>query len=140
MSSILTDIKASLGLADDYTAFDSEIIMFTNAALADLHQLGVGPPTGLAITDKTSEWDELIEGDARLNQVKSYIFLTVKLLHDPPTIGFVLTAMKELRDEATWRVQKAYEDIVDPYIPPEDRPERDEFGDPVVIDGGNLDG
>ncbi len=140
MSSILTDTKAALGLADDYTAFDTEIIMFVNSALADLHQLGVGPPNGLMITDNTADWNALLDNELRLNSVKSYIFLSVKLLHDPPSIGFVLTAMKELREEAAWRIQKAQEDIVDPYIPPEDRPERDEFGDSVVIDGGDLDG
>lgn len=137
--SILTDTKAALGLAADYTPFDTEIIMFINATLANVHQLGVGPPNGFSITDNTATWTDLIDDDDRLNQVKSYIFISVKLLYDPPTIGFVQTAYKELREEAAWRLNRAREDIVNPIPTPAQVIHEDIFGDPVSIDGGDLD-
>lgn len=105
--SILTDTKASLGLAEDHTAFDAELILFINTALADAAQLGVGPVEGVEITSKSMKWSEITDDNPLLNALKGYVHLRVKLLFDPPDIGFVLTAMKEQVDKAEWRLMVA---------------------------------
>lgn len=112
--SILTSTKAALGLADDYTPFDQEIIMFINSTLGTVNQLGIGPPLGLSITDKTATWSDLIGNERRYEGVKSYVYLCVRLLHDPPTVGYVLSAWQKLKEEAEWRLNRAREDITYP--------------------------
>lgn len=109
--SILDDTKAALGLEASYTAFDQEIKMFINSTLSNVAQLGIGPRNGVRVKDSSITWADVTDDDDRLNQLMDYVFLSVKLLHDPPSIGFVLTVMKELREEAAWRLSKAQEDI-----------------------------
>lgn len=102
--SILDDTKKMLGLAADYSPFDTEIMLHVNSALSKLDQLGVGPPGGMMISDNTTTWVALIGDDHRLNQVKTFVGLSAKLAFDPPQVGFVLTAMKEQIQEQEWRL------------------------------------
>lgn len=118
-NSILISIKKALGLAEDYTVFDPEIIMHINSVLADLFQLGVGPEDGLFIASASDTWDELIGIDRRLNAVKSYVFLRVKFLFDPPTVGYVLTSLEKLIEKAEWRITVAQDEILHPAPQPQ---------------------
>lgn len=95
MASILTDTKAALGLAEDHTAFDHELVMFINSVLSRLTQLGVGPSEGFRIADKQATWEDFVGTDPKLDMIKGYMHMRVKLYFDPPEIGFVLTMMKE---------------------------------------------
>lgn len=122
--SILTSIKTTLGLAEDYVVFDKEIILFINTVLADMHQLGVGPASGYAILDKDNKWDEflgvVVQDDLTevqnpvLNNVKSYVSMRVKMLFDPPEVGYVLTAYEKLIEQAEWRITVAQDEISRP--------------------------
>jgi hypothetical protein len=108
--SILDTTKASLGLAANHTAFDTELIMHINSVLSDMPQLGVGPDNGIEITDATTTWKTLIGTDKRLNSVKSLTHLRVKMLFDPPDVGFVLTAMEKMIEKGEWRLNIAAEE------------------------------
>lgn len=108
MDSILTSIKKLLNIAEDYEYFDADIIMHINSALLVLTQLGVGPPNGFIISDKTAIWDDFI-GDANLEMVKSYIYLKVKLLFDPPTSSAAMDAANRMISEFEWRLNIAVE-------------------------------
>lgn len=130
MASILNDTKKSLGLADDYEAFDQEIIMHINSVFGDLNQLGLGPNEGYEIADATNEWNEFILDEPRYNSVKSYMHLRVKMLFDPPTLGYLITAIEKVIEKMEWRLNVAREDIVYP-VPPEP-------DEGVVLDGGEL--
>lgn len=112
--SILDSIKASLGLATTHVAFDAEILMHLNSAIGTLTQLGVGPATGFSVADKTVVWSDFIGDDLTLNPVKTYIHLRVKMLYDPPDIGFVITAMKDQIKELESRINM----LVDTELPP----------------------
>lgn len=104
--SILTDIKSLLG-AGNIDGFDSDIIMHINSVLAVLRQLGVGPTSGFAITGTNETWEDLLGDNSNpelLHNVKSYIFLKVKMIFDPPTSGTVAQAYKELISELEWRL------------------------------------
>lgn len=103
MSSILNDVKHSLGLLADDPAFDTSVIMHTNTAIADLTQLGVGPIEGFRITGVTEEWSQFAD-DPRLSAVQSYIYLKVKLLFDPPTTGFTVAAYERQLQEMAFRI------------------------------------
>lgn len=110
--SILDSIKLSLGVPIEHKAFDTEIIMHINSALATLAQLGVGPLYGLEIEDDDVEWTDLIGTDKRLNGVKTYVSRSTKMYFDPPDTGFVLTANKEQLKEMEWRLMVAAEEGV----------------------------
>jgi hypothetical protein len=102
--SILNSTKKTLGLAEDYTAFDIDVLMHINSIFSVLNQLGVGPAVGFSIEDDTAVWSDFLEDDLRLNDVKTYMYLRVRMLFDPPTTSFHLSAMKEQIEEFGWRI------------------------------------
>lgn len=101
--SILNDVKQTLGLLPDQTAFDTDVMMHTNTALSTLGQLGVGPVEGYMIISADNTWDEFVT-DPRLNSVKSYIFLKVRLMFDPPGTGFVIASIERQIQELEYRI------------------------------------
>lgn len=102
--SILDTTKKSLGIESDYTAFDVDIILLINSTFSTLHQLGIGPINGFSIEDKSKVWSEFTQDDKKINSVKTLMFLKVKVIFDPPTLSFVLTAMENQIKELEWRL------------------------------------
>lgn len=103
MESILTSIKQQLGISESDTHFDMEIIIHINSVFATLHDLGVGPEKTFSIVDDKAIWDDFVEDDS-YNDVKSYVYLKVKLIFDPPTSSHVLAAMERQKAEIEWRL------------------------------------
>jgi hypothetical protein len=108
--SILLSTKKALNIVANDTSFDPDIIMYVNGVFSTLNQLGIGPTYGFQIEDSDATWDAFLEGDLRLNDVKVYIYLRVRLLFDPPTTGFHTTAMQEQIKELEWRINTRRED------------------------------
>lgn len=108
--SILTSTKKALGIEDAYTVFDPDIIMHINSVFSTLNQLGIGAAQGFMIEDKIPIWDAFLEGDLRLNNVKTYVFLRVRLLFDPPQTAHATTAYQEQIKELEWRINAQRED------------------------------
>ena len=102
--SILNSIKKILGIDEAYTAFDPDITIHINSVFATLNQLGIGPTEGFMIEDDEATWDDFLGTDLRLNNVKSYVYLRVRMLFDPPTTGYLIDAMKEQIKEMEWRI------------------------------------
>lgn len=107
MDSILTSVKKLLGIAEDYTAFDTDIIIHINSVFMILNQLGVGPSKTFAITDKTALWEDFIGDNPNIEAVKSYVFMKVRMLFDPPQQGSVAESMEKLITEMEWRLNVA---------------------------------
>ena len=103
MESILTSIKKLLGISEDYTQFDPDIIMHINSALMVLNQIGIGPETPASITDQLNTWQDTLGDIGNIEAVKSYIYLKVRLLFDPPS-GSALEALTRQVDEFEWRL------------------------------------
>ena len=101
--SILTSIKKLLGITDDYTHFDQDIVLQINSAFSTLNQLGVGPKAGFSIRDASTVWTEFINDD-RLNFAKTFVQLKVKLAFDPPTSTALMESYNRQLDELTWRL------------------------------------
>lgn len=137
-TSILTSTKKMLGIDADYTVFDLDIITHINSALSTLSQLGVGPAVGLSIEDASSNWSDFIAGDDPFyNSVKTYVYLKVRLVFDPPAVSYVLIAAEQQIRELEWRLNVTREgtDWVDPDPAPDPNPELEfeeleEFIDP----------
>lgn len=101
--SILGSVKSALGIVADYDAFDDQIIMFCNTVFSTLQQLGVGPAEGFTISDGTTKWKDYIT-DMKLEMVKSYMYMRVRLMFDPPSSSYALSSMKEQIAEYEWRM------------------------------------
>lgn len=108
-SSILTSIKKLLGIAEEYTHFDADIIMHINSVFSVLTQLGVGPSDGFSIEDDSTIWKDYISNVKTLQMVQSYIHLKVKLMFDPPSSSTVVDAMNKQISEFEWRLNVAAE-------------------------------
>lgn len=116
-TSILNSVKKILGLAPDYTVFDHDIITHINAVFFTLLQLGVGPTDGFMIESDAETWNQFIAiDDPQLNAVKTYIFLRVRMLFDPPATSYLIGAMERQIGEMEWRLNVRREETqwVDP--------------------------
>lgn len=112
--SILTSTKKILGITEDYTAFDHDIIIHINSAFSTLAQLGVGPPEGFMIEDERAVWGDFIDDDPRFNSIRSYVYLKVRMLFDPPTTSYLISSMERQIQEFEWRLNVTREnDVVD---------------------------
>lgn len=109
LESILTSVKKMLGIVEEYEHFDPELIMHINSVFMILNQLGVGPSEGFSIEDAETTWSEYIGVGSDLEAVKSFMYLKVQLLFDPPDRSAILEAKKNLLSELEWRLLIAAE-------------------------------
>jgi len=115
--SILNSVKKVLGIAAEYLAFDQDIMMHINTALATLTQLGVGPATGFTVDGVDDDWSDFVDPtDHQYNAVKSYVFLRVRMLFDPPQTSYLINAQNDQIKELEWRLNVHREETgwVDP--------------------------
>lgn len=108
MESILTTVKVQLGIVENCTDFDQILITHINSVFAILHQLGVGPANGFFITDSNQKWSSFIGSDVlTLQNVKTYMYLKVKLMFDPPQNSAMLESINRQIAEHEWRLNVA---------------------------------
>ena len=129
--SILTSTKKILGLDASYTAFDLDILTHINSAFSTLNQLGIGPEDGYAIEDDDATWDAFFGTNLRYNSIKTYVYMSVKMVFDPPPSSYAVTAMKEQKQELEWRLNVVREQTewVDP--------DPDDVEEDEILDGGS---
>ena len=107
LESILNSTKKLLGITEEQTAFDTDIVVAINTALSALSQIGVGSDTGYSIQDSTNTWSEFIGDRKDLEAVKSYVYLKTRLMFDPPQSSAVADAIKTNLSEIEWRISSA---------------------------------
>lgn len=107
--SILTTIKKLLGITEEYDCFDLDVIIHINSVFMDLTQIGVGPEAGFMIEDDGPVWSDFIPDKGKFEAVKSYVYLRVKLLFDPPLSSSAVEAMNRQIDKLEWRLSVAAE-------------------------------
>lgn len=104
MESILTSIKKLLGIAEEDTNFDQDLIVHINSVFMILTQLGVGPSKGFSIKDENDVWSDFIPEQSSLEAVKSYVCMKVRLMFDPPLSSAVADAINRNISELEWRL------------------------------------
>ena len=104
--SIFNSIKKMLGLSSDYYAFDTEILIHINSVFALLHQVSELLQADFRITGPNETWGDYIGNAAVVEFVRTFVYLRVRMLFDPPT-GAVLDAMKDQIRELEWRLSIA---------------------------------
>lgn len=102
-NSILTSTKQILGINEDYDVFDLDILTHINSSLSIASQLGVGAD-GFMIEDDSVEWSDLNIPQEQINLLRSYVFLRVRMLFDPPSTSFHLDVMKSQIQEFEHRL------------------------------------
>lgn len=102
--SILTSVKKLLGITEAYNHFDADIIMHINTVFMMLMQLGVGPDNGFAISDASATWGDFLQSSKQLEAVRSYVYLRVKMMFDPPQAGAVIQSTERLISELEFRL------------------------------------
>lgn len=111
MDSILNSIKKLLGIDEMCDHFDLEIITHINSVFSILNQLGVGPPEGFMITSNAEKWSDFLSNNQTIESVKSYTYLKVKLIFDPPQSSYAIESINRLISEFEWRIQVAVDPI-----------------------------
>lgn len=107
-SILRTILKLLVGSVDE-GCFDFEVLIHINSVFSTLYQLGVGPKEPFKILGFEETWDDFLEGFKDLESVKTYIFLKVQLVIDPPQSSFVLEAKKQMITELEWRLKEEAE-------------------------------
>lgn len=108
-NSILTQVKKSVGLAKEYDAFDMDILLHINSVIATLSQLGV-ELVSQEVTGYDETWESIFGNNKKLNFIKSYVYIKVRLLFDPPTSSTVSQSLENQAKEYEWRINIAAED------------------------------
>ena len=116
--SILNSTKKILGLDQSYTAFDQDVLTHINASFSILDQLGVGPEGGFAIEDDVPVWDDYPAPPNQLHLVKTYVFLKVRILFDPPPTSYLIQAATDQIKEYEWRLNVFREVALEPEVAP----------------------
>lgn len=103
--SILKTIRKMIGPSEDYTYFDTDLIIHINAAFSRLCQLGVGTENPFMIQGELETWNDFIDISYQ-EEVKQYIYLKTKLMFDPPANGSVINTYKEQIDMLEWTLKE----------------------------------
>ncbi len=104
MESILTSIKKLLGVHEEDASFDSDIIMHINSVFMTLNQLGVGPEECFSIESDEATWADFLDESKNYEAVRSYVYLRVRILFDPPASSTVMSSMERQMSELEWRL------------------------------------
>ncbi len=92
-----------------------DIITHINAIFSVLNQLGIGPDEGFFIGGDDEKWEDFQIPDIQLNLVKTYLYLRVRMLFDPPGTSYLIEAMNNQIKEYEWRLSSLREALI-PYL------------------------
>lgn len=111
--SILNSIKKLLNISKDEHAFDTDIIIHINSVISALLQIGIGPSEGFRVSDESDTWQDYITDEQKIDYIKTYIYLKVKLIFDPPLNSSLMQSFNETIRELEWRLHINYESTKD---------------------------
>lgn len=110
---ILFDIKKMLGFEPvPMEEFDTEIIIDIDSAFSVLNQIGVGPskPFSILSDPYNKTWEDFFEDSTNaIELVKTYIFMKVKLMFDPPQSSITVDVYRQQISEFENRLNIMYD-------------------------------
>lgn len=101
ITSILDDIKHRVGPSVDYDHFNTDILDAINTAFAILQQRGA---KDFEVVDNTTTWNDYSDDKTLIGLVRTYVYNKVRLIFDPPSSSFVLSAMEKQNEELEFRI------------------------------------
>lgn len=108
--SVLRTIKELIIGDNDDTTFDPELIVHINSSLSRLYELGV-TKDAIRIRGEADTWNMILGDSEKFENVKQYIYISTKLIFDPPSSSYVLTYLKEERDKLEWLLNVKAEEV-----------------------------
>lgn len=103
-NSILESIEALLETPEGDSNYDSVIKTHINSVFMILRQIGIGPKNGFIIKSKEETWSDFLDEDLEmLEAVRTYVYLKVKLIFDPPSSTIVLESINGMIKELETR-------------------------------------
>lgn len=102
--SVLRTVRKLACGNENYTHFDTDLIVLINSTFATLTQLGVGPDAGFSIDGPEDPWTGYSDDPVVMNLVQGYVPLKVRLIFDPPLTTSVLEALTKQVAEYEWRL------------------------------------
>lgn len=136
--SILLTVKKMLGIAEEYHAFDIDIITNINAVFLTLNQLGIGPSVPFQIAGDDENWSDFVSPQ-EYPGIQTYVYMRTRIMFDPPTNSFLLDSMKAQCAEFEWRLMTQsewyrYKSETEPSEPPTTNPEEPDEGETTPPD------
>ena len=61
------------------------------------------------IKDKEDYWEDFVSDTTKFESVKSYVYMKVRLMFDPPSSSAVMESMNRMISELEWRLNVAAE-------------------------------
>lgn len=107
ITSILDDIKHRVGPSVDYDHFNTDILDAINTAFAILQQRGA---KDFEVVDNTTTWNDYSDDKTLIGLVRTYVYNKVRLIFDPPSSSFVLSAMEKQNEELEFRISIIVDD------------------------------
>ena len=102
-NSILDSTKKLLSIPLESDYFDHDVLTYINSAFSTLKQLGAKIPSEFYVSDSTSTWDDIGGNPDVVPHIRSYVYLKVRMIFDPPT-GGVKEAYENQLKELEWRI------------------------------------
>lgn len=109
MNSILASIRKLVCGVESESPFDNDLILHINSCFTILHQLGVGSDEPFMISGEEETWRDFFDEKNVISLVKSWMYLKVRLLFDPPASGVLVDSMNSQLSEFEWRMIRASE-------------------------------
>lgn len=110
---ILPTLRTVCGLSND-DSFDSDLIVHSGGAFANMSQVGVGF-RNFVLKDDTQKWSDLLGPEAMATPIfpaaRQYTQLYVRQLFDPPAPTTV-TYMDKVMSELLWRLQMYADELL----------------------------
>lgn len=103
--SILLSLKSLvLGNIED-SSFDDQLIIHINSLFMELDQMGIDEHIDFEITGPDETWLDLYSKNIKiLNSIKTFIYLNLLLIFDPPQSSYAIKNIENLIARYQWRI------------------------------------
>lgn len=108
-TTILQDIKTTIGVDDNNLGFDQELLLTINAVKSYLVQLGVTDYDTVIVT-KTTQWPDLVS-ETLNSLVKQYLILKTKQVFDPIPSETIARVFDETLSALEGRIGTAIDEL-----------------------------
>lgn len=98
-----TVAEVVLGNTGELDAFTTDLLVYINAALMALGELGV-VTEDFRVTGTTEKWSDIVTAESKYGALREYIILKTKLAFDPPTSSAALDSMEKIIKHDEWRL------------------------------------
>lgn len=108
MDNVLSSIKKLIGYSVEVVCFDADILMHINSCVPSLREFGVLPLVADLVIDEETKWSDILEKN-NIGLIREYVYLSVKVIFDPPISSFVLESMNRQIQKDEWRITSIYD-------------------------------